>query len=570
MSERALPWHILAEIGSPAREARLAAVDQLTRLVYGADLAMAAAARRALERLTEDDSRGVAAAAAVALERTAVRLNPDRVDLGRIPPDAPPAAADVLVDGPPLALAGAALTVSGPGLRAELAGRRLRIEWQPRSDWLDGSVTVRGPAGWADVRVTGQVAAGPVPGAAVEEWLGTVDDYGDPRATRVTVVSSPPRRRRTGTALAVAGVVTLVLLGGVGVAVALGSDGRLGRPRVAAEPVVPPTPAPATTAAAVAADPAPSASAAVPPARRVASVDTPAVVGRIRVGAEPEGVAVAPDGRTIYVANQDSDVVSVVDAASRRVTSVRLRNTPRFVTTSRDGRLVYVSMYEDDKSGSGVAVVNAASRRVVRYLATGEQPYTLAVGPDDRLWVPIHGQGRVEMYDVGDQRPAARVVVPRNPHAVAFSADLHRAFTADHESSAVSVIDMRTDRVLRSIPVSRAPHSLAVSPDGTTVLVAGYEGNTAHLIDARTLRHTGPLRVGERPQSVAFATDGRHAYVVDEGDDTVTVLDARTGAVTATVRVGRSPRTIAVAPDGELAYVSNGDDDTISVLRVGR
>ncbi|MFC3383986.1 YncE family protein, partial [Couchioplanes caeruleus subsp. azureus] len=395
-------------------------------------------------------------------------------------------------------------------------------------------------------------------------------------ATRVTVLR-PPARRRPGGTLLIAGLTALVLLGGAGVAVALTSGIPGDRaPAAAPPPVAAPRPAatggtPATAASGPpAAAPAPAAVARQPLVLRAASLARPTAVGTIRVGAEPEGVAVSPDGRTVYVANQSSRVLSVVDTATRRVTPVLLRNTPRFVATSRDGGLVFVSMYEKDMTGSGVAVVDAAGRRPVRYLATGVQPFTLAVGPDDRLWVPIHSSGRVEMYaTTGTQRASGRLTVPRNPHAVAFSPALRRAFTANHESNALAVIDMPTSRVLRSIPVSRAPHSVAVSPDGARVLVAGYEAGTADLIDARTLRRTGPLRVGGKPQAVAFAGDGRHAYVVNEGDNSVTVLDARTGAATATVGVGGSPRAIAVAPDGRLAYVSNGADDTVTVLRIG-
>jgi YVTN family beta-propeller protein len=359
-----------------------------------------------------------------------------------------------------------------------------------------------------------------------------------------------------------------VLLGGAGVAVAM-TGLRDERPQPAAAPLAatPPVTAPSASAPAAAA-PVPSTVARVPLALRAASLARPAVAGTITVGAEPEGVVVAPDGRTVYVANQSSRILSVVDAATRRVTEVRLRNTPRFVTVSRDGRLVFVSMYEKDMTGSGVAVVDAAGRRVLRYLATGVQPYTLAVGPDDRLWVPIHSRGRVEVYPVAGEREDARIDVPPNPHAVAFSGSLMRAFAANHESNTLSVIDMRTDRLIRSVPVSRSPHSVAVSPDGRRALVAGYEANTADLIDTATLKRTGPFPVGRKPQSVAFARDGAHAYVVNEGDNTVSVHDARTGAITSTVRVGRSPRTIAVSPDGRLAYVTNGDDDTVTVLRI--
>jgi YVTN family beta-propeller protein len=566
MSELRLPPQVLTEIGSPIRENRLTAVDELTRIAAGADLALAAAARSVLQHMTQDDSRSVAASAAASLERTGVRLNPDRIDFGQVTPETPRLAAEVAVEGPPLAVAAATITVSGPGLRAMLDGRRLHIVWQPRSDWLDGSVTVRGPAGWADVRVTGQIAAGPMSTTAVEARLRAVDSLGGLRVPQVTVLPAAPpaRRRRAGTAVLAGALVALVVLGGAGVAMALTMRDRGHPAPVAAAPTPAPVSAgPATTGA------APSAVAREPLAKRIASVDQPTVAATIRVGNEPEGLVVSPDGRTLYVANQSAHILSIVDVGTRRTTSVTLRNTPRFVTTSRDGKLVFVSMYETDLSGSGVAVIDAASHRVLRNLATGPQPYALSIGPDGKLWVPIHSAGRVEIYDPGTMKADGRIKTPPNPHAVGFSSDLMRAFTPDHESNVVSAIDMATGKVIKSVPVSTAPHSLAVSPDGRRVLVAAFGANAANLIDAATFRRAAPIKVGKEPQSAAFAADGDHGYIVNEGDNTISVLDGHTGRVTATVRVGHSPRYIAVSPDGRSAYVSNGEDDTISVLRVG-
>ncbi|MBM2618774.1 beta-propeller fold lactonase family protein [Actinoplanes sp. LDG1-06] len=522
-----------------------------------------------------------------------------------------------------------------------LNDRTLRIMWLPRSDWLDGSVTVRGPAGWADVRVTGQVANAVAPQNGGGTWDGVPQggtwdgvpqggtwdgvpqggtwdgvpqggtwdgipqgaataapapavagayaarDYGTSRGgepeglrtydggmvaggygpARVTVLPAPPppARRQIGTTVLVAILTTLVVLGGAGVAMTL-LDGRrqpssnaVAGPQATQQPSaeLKETVAPEVTRVPLAAE-------------RVQSVARPTVVGTIRVGAEPEGVIVSPDGRTIYVANQNSRVLSVVDARTRKVSPVVLRNTPRFVAVSRDGRTVFVSMYEDDKhTGSGVAVVDTASRKVVRYLDTGHMPYTLAVAPDNKLWVPIHSDGRLEIFSSGTLRMESDLPVRPNPHAVGFSGDQMRAFTANHESNAVSVIDMRTNAVIRTIPVSRAPHSIAVSPDGRMALVAGYESDTADLIDTVTLKRTGPFKVGRDPQSVAFSTDSRYGYVVNEFDGTVSVLNGKTGKITATVKVGKSPRTVGVSPDGRTAYVSNGGDNTISVLRVG-
>lgn len=560
MSEQGLPAEVLTAIGSPIRETRLRGVGLLARLAIGDDLAMAAAARRALTHLTMDDSRVVGAAAAGMLERTAVRLEPDRLDFGTVPPVTSQLTADLTVEGPPL-VAMSTVTASGPGLAAALFGRRLRVIWEPRSEWLDGTITIHGPCGWAEARVLGRVAVEPVTRAEVEEWAAA--DI-DPNAARVTVLVAPDKRRG-GVAL-IATLVALVLLGGAGIAWSMTSRPEPPQQRAVAAPA----PTPAASAPAT----KPRTRAATVPkvqlAQGVTSIATPEVMRVVPVGDEPEGVVVSPDGRTVFVANQAERVLSVVDARSGKVTPVELRNTPRFVATSRDGRLVYVSMYEDDMSGSGVAVVDATRRSVLRYVTTGKQPYTLAVAPDGRLWVPIHSAGRLEIYSADGREREGRIEVPPNPHAVAFSASQRRAFTANHESDSVAAIDLRTREVITSIPVSRAPHSVAVSRDGRTVLVAGYEADTAYLIDARTLRRTGPVKVGKDPQSVTFTVDGRHAYVVNEGGDSVSVLNGRTGRTTATVKVGGSPRTVAVSPDGQYAYVTNGDDDTLTVLRAGR
>src|SRR3972149_6196597 len=43
------------------------------------------------------------------------------------------------------------------------------------------------------------------------------------------------------------------------------------------------------------------------------------VVATVKVGVEPEGVAVSPDGKWVYVSRETSHTISVVDAASAEV-----------------------------------------------------------------------------------------------------------------------------------------------------------------------------------------------------------------------------------------------------------
>ena len=64
---------------------RAAAVLELAELARSDDVADAAAARTALQRLTEDESERVRVAAARALEDTAIHRSPRSIDLGNVP-----------------------------------------------------------------------------------------------------------------------------------------------------------------------------------------------------------------------------------------------------------------------------------------------------------------------------------------------------------------------------------------------------------------------------------------------------------------------------------------------------
>jgi YVTN family beta-propeller protein len=306
-----------------------------------------------------------------------------------------------------------------------------------------------------------------------------------------------------------------------------------------------------------------------PPAAAPASSAAPVRPALIRVGREPEGVAVSPDNRTIYVCEEGTRALAFIDASSRRVTAeIKLASIPRFVALSADGSRGYVSTYEDDASGSGITVVDVRQRKVLGVIPSGPKPYALAVTRDGQVWAPIHEASRIEVSDGTTRRRIADILVPPNPHAVALSADGRLAYTSDHESNLISVIDVHTRKVLGSIGVGRSPHHLAVAPGDRTVLVVNYDAGTASVIDTASRRVRATIRVGRKPQSVAFNPAGTRAYVVDEGDNAVSVIDMRTAEVSATLAVGASPRSVAVAPDGRTAYVTAGDAAAVSVLTI--
>ena len=69
-----------------------------------------------------------------------------------------------------------------------------------------------------------------------------------------------------------------------------------------------------------------------------------AVVGRVPVGREPEGVGVSPDGRWVLITNESDSSVSIIDTDTLKIVkSVQVGKRPRDVAFTPDGRAAYIS-----------------------------------------------------------------------------------------------------------------------------------------------------------------------------------------------------------------------------------
>ncbi|MEV6302821.1 beta-propeller fold lactonase family protein [Actinoplanes sp. NPDC051861] len=402
--------------------------------------------------------------------------------------------------------------------------------------------------------------------ATASAWPGGTDWPPAPPAT--TTPSPPPlepepeRNRKTGRIAAIL-LLVLLLAGGTYLGARFALTGNDSKDNNAA----PPQP---TAAAPTATEPTETAAPTEPtqPTQAApASIAKPAVVDTFKFGQEPEGVAVAPDNRTVYVADQNSKDVHFIDLESRDIAAVKVANTPRFLAVSEDGSRLYVSMFENNFTGNGLAVIDTGKRSVIKTIRTGPRPFEPAVAPNGQVWLPIHNGARVEIYDPETLTEAGRLSVPPNPHWVTFSPDGKIAYTANHESSQISVVNAEDRIVTRNVKVGRSPHSIAVTPDGRTLIVTNYDLDTVEVFNTADMKRLHKINVGKEPQAVVTSTDGKHAYVVNEGSDNLSVVDLPSGKVVSTVKTGDSPRVIAISPDGLRLYVTDGRGRSVTVLK---
>jgi len=121
--------------------------------------------------------------------------------------------------------------------------------------------------------------------------------------------------------------------------------------------------------------------------RKNVSIDTTsfAVLGRVMVGQRPRSIAVTRDGATVFVTDENSASISVLNAARRTLAdTIRLPKAdaaptpprPMGVVLSPDGTRLFVS---NGRAGS-VSVIDVATRRLVRTLNdVGQRPWGIGI-----------------------------------------------------------------------------------------------------------------------------------------------------------------------------------------------
>ncbi|MDQ6768004.1 MAG: hypothetical protein M3Z41_09385 [Candidatus Eremiobacteraeota bacterium] len=108
----------------------------------------------------------------------------------------------------------------------------------------------------------------------------------------------------------------------------------------------------------------------------------------IVVGGEPNKMTLAPDGRYLYAANGDHDVVDVIDTTDDHLARViqlhpgypYLGSSPNALAFDRNGTRLYVTLGGEN----AVAVIDPTTDHVLGRIPTGWYPSSVSVSPDDR------------------------------------------------------------------------------------------------------------------------------------------------------------------------------------------
>lgn len=336
----------------------------------------------------------------------------------------------------------------------------------------------------------------------------------------------------------------------------------------------------------------------------------------------PGGLAVSPDGKTVFIALDDKDEVAEADVASLAVIRrAKVPGGPFGVALDAKGKRLFVACRHQDR----VAVLDSASLAEIASVSVGIRPTAIAYcrTPDgERLIVPNSGSDDISVLTVAPLAELIRVAAGREPYAVAVSADGERAYVANRmathreilsaAASEVTILNPATGRVvdrdqLRSAHLSEGIATVPSRGWTLTSLVTVHNlvpitqvkdgwvmGSGVALTEANGAVTQLPLDEANAyfadPSGVAASPDGKRAYIASGGTDVVTVVDLdRVAAwlaqaspserddaigdlafsyryVVARIPTGCNPRHLTVSADGRRLFVSERLQDRVLVV----
>jgi YVTN family beta-propeller protein len=271
-------------------------------------------------------------------------------------------------------------------------------------------------------------------------------------------------------------------------------------------------------------------------------------------------MAVNPVTNRVYVANGDSDNVTIIDGSDNHTTSVDVGVSPSAFAVNPVTNRVYVANF----IGDNVTVIDGNDHSTST-VAAGDGPIAVAVNPlTDRVYVANSNSGDVTVID-GSDNSTTTVAAGDGPVAVAVNSVTNRVYVANQRSGAVTVIDGSDNSVIDIVAVEDGPVAVAVNPVTNRVYVANFSSDNVTVIDGSDNSPT-TLAAGNGPIAVAVNSVTNRTYVANQLSDDVTVIDGSDNSIITTAEAGNEPRAIAVNPVTNRVYVSNQLDNDVTVM----
>jgi YVTN family beta-propeller protein len=205
----------------------------------------------------------------------------------------------------------------------------------------------------------------------------------------------------------------------------------------------------------------------------VIDVATAETVGTISTGGlAPFVVRVSPDGERLYIATAGNAVLVVSTATREIIKTITVGSLPNGFAVHPDGRMMYISSFQ----AGTVAEVDLVTEQVLRTFVVGGTPQDMAVNrKGSRLYV-ANEAGFLNEIDLFTGERLPDIPLTAGGFGVGVTPDDGEAYVSEPRAGLVQVFSLQTRKLTRTIDVGGEPRRLGFSQQGKIGAVANMAG----------------------------------------------------------------------------------------------
>ena len=262
------------------------------------------------------------------------------------------------------------------------------------------------------------------------------------------------------------------------------------------------------------------------------------VSSNVGTGVYPQGIVVNPFNGFIYIANQLSNNISVLDKKGTLIRFIDVaahnQGSPSHPAYGWGPVALAVNSQTDSPNFGKVYVANCIADMVAVISTELTITHTFPVG--------------------------------LRPVAIQFNSFTGKLYTANIAEDTVTVIDTATENVITTVAVGKSPRSIAVQPETGAVFVVNSGDDTLTILNSEDQTVQTLDNIGSGLTTAVYHPLTQKVYVVAGEDNTVVPVALETVSLQAPIVVGNRPYAIVYHPNSQLLYVGNREDNTFTII----
>ncbi|MEW5922506.1 MAG: beta-propeller fold lactonase family protein [Candidatus Zixiibacteriota bacterium] len=275
---------------------------------------------------------------------------------------------------------------------------------------------------------------------------------------------------------------------------------------------------------------------------------------------------IPPSGGLIFVANEGSDNLTVIDRFSYRVVdAVKTGSAPRGMVYSRLNRQLYVANSGDNS----IVVIDLNTHQTLRtvLLRHGDEPGRMTLSPDEQqLYIVNHGSNTLSVFDTQSFQETDRVTLGVAPAAMAVDRISGNVYISNLNSENISIYQPIEQSSTTTLSVGGSPSEIAIDDRDKVLYLAFGRQRKISSIDMRTGNNLGSLNICSPAVGMAYHRGSRQLYAAMGDCSEIAIIKPENGFKLGQIPVPGRPGLITLDPENRFLLAVMPDEDRLAVI----